>query len=200
MADKSNHFQEGFRESLSRCNQISDELFLMICYDIIEFQQLKISSLRTKKYYENIQDIESSKSKDIIDNVIKSVSAIVRSACENKETGEELKSRLDKLSVLSNDKINLLVQAWQKEGKQLILTGCVFQDLNIGKLLDIKWKLGMAVSSNDCKHLNTPYVTMAITVADQSGTAIQHSIEMTVPQFRNFSKQLKEMSVLLDSV
>uniref|UniRef100_A0A6I8PND6 COMM domain-containing protein 6 n=1 Tax=Ornithorhynchus anatinus TaxID=9258 RepID=A0A6I8PND6_ORNAN len=51
-------------------------------------------------------------------------------------------------------------------------------------LIDIQWKLGMAVSSDSCRSLKYPYVSVTLKVADQSGQIVNKSFEMTVPQFQ----------------
>uniref|UniRef100_A0A8C3UEE1 TBC1 domain family member 4 n=1 Tax=Catharus ustulatus TaxID=91951 RepID=A0A8C3UEE1_CATUS len=49
---------------------------------------------------------------------------------------------------------------------------------------DMKWKLGVAMSSDTCRSLKYPYVTVTLTVADPSGQITDKSFEMTVPQFK----------------
>uniref|UniRef100_A0A4W3HV99 TBC1 domain family member 4 n=1 Tax=Callorhinchus milii TaxID=7868 RepID=A0A4W3HV99_CALMI len=51
------------------------------------------------------------------------------------------------------------------------------------ELVDLQWKLGMAMSSDSCRSLNHPYVTMTLKVADSSDV-ISRSFEMTIPQFQ----------------
>ncbi|XP_077984466.1 COMM domain-containing protein 6-like isoform X2 [Glandiceps talaboti] len=72
--------------------------------------------------------------------------------------------------------------------------------LNIGQLVDLKWKLGMGISSDSCRNLNSPYVAITITVADPSGHHITRTFEMTIPEFQNFYKQMKEMASVLETV
>nr|XP_012996823.1 COMM domain-containing protein 6 [Cavia porcellus] len=52
------------------------------------------------------------------------------------------------------------------------------------QLIDFQWKLGMAVSSDSCRSLKYPYVTVMLKVADHSGQVKNISFEMTVPQFQ----------------
>ncbi|XP_030056464.1 COMM domain-containing protein 6 isoform X2 [Microcaecilia unicolor] len=68
------------------------------------------------------------------------------------------------------------------------------------QLVDFQWKLGVAVSSDSCRSLNHPYVTVMLKVADYSGQIVSKSFEMTIPQFQNFFKQFKEMAAVLESV
>ncbi|XP_056013154.1 COMM domain-containing protein 6-like isoform X2 [Ostrea edulis] len=72
--------------------------------------------------------------------------------------------------------------------------------LTAGELVDMKWKLGVAVSSDECKSLNSPFVTMTLRVADSSGKISTHTIEMTVTQFQHFSQQMKEMASRMEMV
>ncbi|XP_074155368.1 COMM domain-containing protein 6 isoform X1 [Sminthopsis crassicaudata] len=68
------------------------------------------------------------------------------------------------------------------------------------QLLDLQWKMGMAVSSDSCKSLKSPYVAVTLKVADQSGQITNKSFEMTIPQFQYFFKQFKEMAAVIETV
>nr|XP_015219989.1 PREDICTED: COMM domain-containing protein 6 isoform X2 [Lepisosteus oculatus] len=72
--------------------------------------------------------------------------------------------------------------------------------INIGQLVDLQWKLGMAVSSDTCRSLNYPYVSMTLKIADTTGQLLSKSFEMTVPQFQNFFRQFREMAAVLETV
>uniref|UniRef100_A0A8C0QL39 TBC1 domain family member 4 n=1 Tax=Chelonoidis abingdonii TaxID=106734 RepID=A0A8C0QL39_CHEAB len=51
-------------------------------------------------------------------------------------------------------------------------------------IIDIQWKLGMAVSSDSCRSLKYPYITMTLKVAEPSGQIMSKAFEMTIPQFQ----------------
>ncbi|XP_043853167.1 COMM domain-containing protein 6 isoform X2 [Dromiciops gliroides] len=68
------------------------------------------------------------------------------------------------------------------------------------ELLDLQWKMGMAVSSDSCRSLKSPYVAVTLKVADQSGQITNKSFEMTIPQFQYFFKQFKEMAAVIETV
>ncbi|XP_060064354.1 COMM domain-containing protein 6-like [Ylistrum balloti] len=72
--------------------------------------------------------------------------------------------------------------------------------LGVGQLVDLKWKVGVAMSSDICRSLNSSYVAMAIKVADPSGKVTSHKFEMSVQQFQNFSKQLKDIASAMETV
>lgn len=52
------------------------------------------------------------------------------------------------------------------------------------QLVDMTWKLGIAVCSDECKSLNSPFVTMTLKVADASGKVSTHTFELTLTQFQ----------------
>ena len=52
------------------------------------------------------------------------------------------------------------------------------------QLIDMRWKLSVGVSSSSCRSLNSPYVTVQITVSDPSGNPSTQSFEMTVSEFK----------------
>lgn len=57
----------------------------------------------------------------------------------------------------------------------------------------MKWKLGVAVCSDECKSLNSPFVAMTLKVADASGKISTHTFELTIPQFQVNLVKLKEL-------
>ncbi|XP_040609744.1 COMM domain-containing protein 6-like [Mesocricetus auratus] len=68
------------------------------------------------------------------------------------------------------------------------------------QLIDFQWKLGMAVSSDQCRSLKYPYVAVMLKVADHSGQVNSKSIKMTIPQFQNFYRQFKEIAAVIETV
>uniref|UniRef100_A0A8C3F6L6 COMM domain-containing protein 6 n=1 Tax=Chrysemys picta bellii TaxID=8478 RepID=A0A8C3F6L6_CHRPI len=72
--------------------------------------------------------------------------------------------------------------------------------LSFLQIIDIQWKLGMAVSSDSCRSLKYPYVTMTLKVAEPSGQIMSKSFEMTIPQFQDFFRHFKEIAAVLETV
>jgi hypothetical protein len=53
----------------------------------------------------------------------------------------------------------------------------------VGSLVSFDWKLGVAVKSNKCEQLNTPFVAISLRVADTNNVVSDHSFELTIPEF-----------------
>lgn len=48
----------------------------------------------------------------------------------------------------------------------------------------MQWKLGVAMTSDSCRSLNSTFVVMSLRVADPSGKVTTRSFEMTVAEFK----------------
>lgn len=98
------------------------------------------------------------------------------------------------------------------------------------QLVDMQWKLGMAMSSDTCRSLYSPYVSVRLKIIEPSGQIGYKSFEMTIPQFQvsccscersvdgvtnaclysemrafyfslqNLQKQFKEMAAVMETV
>lgn len=63
---------------------------------------------------------------------------------------------------------------------------------NIGRLVDTKWKLGLAVCSDDCERLHTPFVSLGLTI-DELHTQRTENMELSLADFVRLSRDLKEL-------
>lgn len=71
------------------------------------------------------------------------------------------------------------------------------ETLSVGKLVSLETKLGVAIASDSCKRLNTPFLTVLARI-EQGGTVTEHTFEMSIPQFQNFAKNVKEIASLME--
>lgn len=55
---------------------------------------------------------------------------------------------------------------------------------SIGQLVDMEWKLSVAVESSNCKKLNTPLVSLLLRTLDDNGKIQAHALELTFPEFQ----------------
>lgn len=62
--------------------------------------------------------------------------------------------------------------------------GTTKEVLDTCKLEKLDWKLSLATSSNHCKNLNAPIVTLSLTLKDRGGELQKKTMELTVPEFQ----------------
>ena len=53
----------------------------------------------------------------------------------------------------------------------------------IGKLENLQWKIGVALSSSMCKDLNHPYVNLSFQIRGTDGTLAFHTLELSYEDF-----------------
>lgn len=134
-------------------------------------------------------------------DIIRLLSFNFRSAAKSKLTADHLITSLGEASSKwTKPALQVVHQLWT-ENASIVQAHQEAQAMaSIGQLVDIQWKLGMAVSSDTCRSLNSPYISVLMKIADTSGEISYKSFEMTVLQFQNFFKQFKEMASVLETV
>ncbi|XP_056321430.1 COMM domain-containing protein 6 [Danio aesculapii] len=136
-----------------------------------------------------------------VQDIIRLMSYYFRLAAKSNLSADVLVSKLSKCSSKwSKPTLQLVQQLWAENGALLQAHQDLLTMASIGQLVDIQWKLGMAVSSDSCRSLNSPIISVLMKIANTSGEVSYKSFEMTVPQFQNFYRQFKEMSSVLETV
>ena len=94
-----------------------------------------------------------------------------------------LSSILQQNTVLSPAIISILVEHLSKIVKTTSATEKK-RIHRIGQMVDFKWRLGVAITSNSCRDLQNPYVVVSFAVVESDGSKKYHSAELTLEQFQ----------------
>ncbi|XP_028291218.1 COMM domain-containing protein 6 isoform X2 [Gouania willdenowi] len=138
---------------------------------------------------------------DALQDIIRFLLLTFRSGGKHNVSGDELVSKLEEGSgKWSKASLQVVHRLWSEHGASVHTQQKVQGALGIGRIVDMQWKLGMAVSSDTCRNLNSPYVTLQLKIAEPSGFIRQRSFEMSVQQFQNFHQQFKEMAAVMETV
>ncbi|KAG8452243.1 hypothetical protein GDO86_004152 [Hymenochirus boettgeri] len=113
---------------------------------------------------------------------------------------DELKKIVHGVTFLFRWFMQVIRHVWNEEGRHLTEAERTKGLVPVGQLVDFQWKIGMAVSSDTCRSLNHPYVSVELRIADYSGQIASKMFELTIPEFQNFFRQFKEMSASLETV
>ncbi|XP_069746654.1 COMM domain-containing protein 6 isoform X4 [Narcine bancroftii] len=176
----------GFENSIESISKLPQDLFAEVCQQIMFHLQCKTPGVNILEVAERLQkagvelDVEATK------QIVHVISLIFsKAAAQSGISAEELVIKLaNSSSKWSKQALQVIRHVWNEQGKLIGTTEDAKHMLTVGELVDLQWKLGMAVSSDSCRSLNYPYVTMVLKVADPSGEIIRRSFEMTVPQFQ----------------
>ncbi|XP_036429342.1 COMM domain-containing protein 6 isoform X2 [Colossoma macropomum] len=181
--------------------KLPSEVFAETCHEILLHLQGKSSAVDLVENCQRFQRAGINLDWKSVQDIIRLLSFNFRSAAKSKLTADLLISKLGEASCKwSKPALQVVHQLWTENGS-LVQTHQEAQAMaTIGQLVDIQWKLGMAVSSDTCRSLNSPYISILMKIANTSGEISYKSFEMTVLQFQNFFRQFKEMASVLETV
>ncbi|XP_019380766.1 PREDICTED: COMM domain-containing protein 6 [Gavialis gangeticus] len=180
---------------------VPQDLFAELCEQIIQHLCGKIPGVNTVELCQRFRTTGIELNVGDLAKVVNVVSFLLSTAAKNNVSAEELSASLSStVSVLPKHAIQVIRHIWNEQGNSISVSEEARNMATVGQLIDIQWKLGMAVSSDSCRSLKYPYVTMTLKVAEPSGQITSKSFEMTMPQFQNFFRQFKEMAAVLETV
>ncbi|XP_071376499.1 COMM domain-containing protein 6 isoform X1 [Centroberyx affinis] len=191
----------GVNKIVDNIGRLSPDLFTETCQHILTYLQGQTRGVDSADLSDRFQRDGVRLDDEALQNIIRFLLLTFRSATKSNLSGDDLVSRLEEGSgKWPKASLQVVQRLWTEQGA-LVHAQQEAQDmLSIGQLVDMQWKLGMAVSSDTCRSLNSPYVSLLLKIAEPSGQIRQRSFEMTVPQFQNFHKQFKEMAAVLETV
>ncbi|XP_044293803.1 COMM domain-containing protein 6 [Varanus komodoensis] len=190
-----------FGNTVDIIKTIPQDLFAELCEQNIRYLKCQIPAVNT---IELCQRFQAAGIEIVTSDLVKVVNAIFfifSTAAKNKLSSEELSIKLGhSVNAVPKQAIQVIRHFWNEQGRSVTASEEAKSVSALGQLVDFQWKLGMAVSSDSCKSLKSPYVTVTVKVVDASGHITSKTFEMTVPQFQNFHEQFKEMASVLETV
>ncbi|XP_072300947.1 COMM domain-containing protein 6 [Eucyclogobius newberryi] len=136
-----------------------------------------------------------------LQSIIRYVLLTFRFAGKHSLSADGLVSKLEEdSSRWAKPSLQVIHKLWSEHSAEVQLQQEAKGILSIGQLVDMQWKLGMAVSSDTCRSLNSPYVMVLLKVADPSGQIHQKSFEMTIQQFQNLHSHFKDIAAVMETV
>ncbi|XP_037542984.1 COMM domain-containing protein 6 [Nematolebias whitei] len=171
------------------------------CQHVLTYLQGQSSGVDSAEISHRFQRAGVTLDHEALQSIIRFLLLTFRSGGKNKLPADELLSKLEEGSnKWSKASLQVLHVLWSEHGALVHAQQEAQSMLSIGQLVDVQWKLGMAVSSDTCRSLNSPYVCLLLKITESSGQIRQRSFEMTIPQFQNFHQQLKEMAAIMETV
>ncbi|XP_074514797.1 COMM domain-containing protein 6 isoform X1 [Sebastes fasciatus] len=192
---------QGVNKVVDNICKLSPDLLAEACQHILIYLQGQSRGVDSAEISDRFQRAGVRLDHEALQNMIRFLLLTFRSAGKSSLSGDDLVLRLEQDSnKWPKASLQVLHRLWSEHGALVHAQQEVQSVLSIGQLVDMQWKLGMAVSSDTCRSLNSPYVSLLLKVVEPSGQICQRSFEMTVPQFQNFHKQFKEMAAVMETV
>ena len=153
----------------------------------------------------------------------KALEFICRGCVNHNVSTDDLDGALHGYTDLSDECIQSIVTVWTEIQETLVantglndLTDLTkdqllshFQNANIGmgvgNLVGMKWKIGVASKSKNCPNLSNPYVSLELQIKrantgsklNTNSTVDTVSVELTIAEFQEFLKTMKEVQMTM---
>ncbi|KAJ8404621.1 hypothetical protein AAFF_G00334840 [Aldrovandia affinis] len=191
----------GVDKIVENIGSLPADLFAETCQQILTQLQGQAQAIDVAEISERFQKAGIRLDLEAVQAITKLLSFNFRSAAKNVLSAEQLIAGLmESCSKWSKPALQVVRKLWSDQGTLVCGHQGVQAAVSVGQLVDVQWKLGMAVSSDTCRSLNSPYVSLLLKTTDTSGLMSNKSFEMTIPQFQNFFRQFKEMAAVLETV
>ncbi|KAM4701818.1 COMM domain-containing protein 6 [Discoglossus pictus] len=190
----------GFEKNSDIIKTLPPDLFAELCQQSVRYLQHQRDGMDQTVLCHRFQAAGVEINVEQFGKIVHVVNCLFRTAAKHKLSSDDLLSTISSNNKLPKQILQVIRHVWNEEGKHLSELEGTRDLVPVGQLIDMQWKVGMAVSSDSCRSLNHPYVTLSLRVADYSGKIRNKVLEMTIPEFQNFFKQFKEMSAVLETV
>lgn len=175
--------------------------FSEICLHILTYLSGRSTGVDTAELSNTLSNASITLNFEDLQSITRYLLLTFRYAGNHSLSPENLISKLEEgNSRWTKSVLQVIHKLWSEHGTEVKLQQEAKGMLSIGQLVDVQWKLGMAVSSDTCRSLNSPYVTLMLKVADASGHIRQKSFEMTIQQFQNLHSQFKDIAAVMETV
>ncbi|XP_041858525.1 COMM domain-containing protein 6 [Melanotaenia boesemani] len=177
------------------------DLLTETCQHILTYLQGQRSGVDPAEISQILQRAGVRLDHEALEEIIRFLMVTFRSGGKSNLSADDLVTKLEESSnKWSKASLQVLHRLWSEHGAVVHAQQEARAMLSIGQLVDMEWKLGMSVSSDSCRSLNSPYVTLRLKIVEPSGQICQRSFEMSVPQFQNFHKQFKEIAAVMETL
>jgi len=141
------------------------------------------------------------KSPQALQNAINTLLFLYRGATRKSLTAQEFAQVLSSKTKLAEGTWKFVARMYMVHRQQLLDAAEETKALKISTLKSFDWKLGVAVKSSDASASSeAPFVSVILSVAQPGGELTKHHIELNIPQFQEFAKQLQNMYGALETL
>ncbi|KAM9319936.1 COMM domain-containing protein 6 [Gastrophryne carolinensis] len=189
----------GFEKSRELIQSLPPDLFAELCQQVVK-QLCQNGGVDQRHFFQGFKAVGVETNADEVRNAINTVTSLFSTAARQKLSSDVLLNLVESKYKLPKQSLQAIRHIWNEEGARLIEADGSRGLSPDSQLVDFHWRIGMAVSSDHCRSLNYPYVTVSLKVADSSGHVTVNVFEMSISEFQNFHKHFKEMSAALETV
>lgn len=178
---------DDFVSKMKVLNDFGDEAFKSIITIIFTFM---VEPGQAEELVDSIEDfsVEHKVKGNVVKKSLQACLTVLRASLKMNLTPEKLKS--DFLAFGFDDaKATLVARGW-KANMMTLSRNVAAMALNANKLLDLEWRFGIAAGSSEKRKAGHTFLQLKL-VLDKGSHTEDVLMEMTVPQFYSFLKEMQ---------
>jgi hypothetical protein len=122
-------------------------------------------------------------SKDGLSGLVNALGYMLRGCEEHKVEASALINALGTCTEVTETTASIIANCWTTYSSSQAQE-TLNRVLNVGHLVGIDWKLGVALSSSSCNSLLAPFVTIVFHITDVNGNTVAEKVEFTYSEFQ----------------
>lgn len=195
---------QGFPAAVQILCEFPQDLFAELINEVIDFISYKLGMVDIDSFNKRLLNAGGSFSLKQVQAAVNALTYTLRDIMLQEITPEQLIIELKSVgaSVFSTKAVKVLSHVWGERRANVMsqMAGMKSRIFSIGRLCSFKWKLCLSVHSNKVKNLGRAFLATELSIADGTGFVTTHCLEMNIPEFKEFAKQLREISNIIGTI
>mmetsp|Transcript_50809 Transcript_50809/g.99604 ORF Transcript_50809/g.99604 Transcript_50809/m.99604 type:complete len:204 (+) Transcript_50809:53-664(+) len=203
MSSAFNVIPAGFFLANEALNAFPAGVVTQMVSEIVAVMSQRIGEVDANKYHKILKSEGHQCQPEQVSSAINALTFVFRNLIAAAAAPDAVEGLLKKHADLSPAVVGVVVEAWTRNSKDgAIVTGAeqLGRTLRLGQLVGFEWKLGVGVSSSNCKALNAPFVSVVLKVSDADGKVDHFPVELQLHEFQDFARTFRDISQQLESV
>jgi len=204
MSELLNDTPEGYAAAIRDLCTIPQDLLADLSHEVLDFLSYRVGDVDVAMLVQKLSLAGFSGTPKQVQGSVNALTLTFRHAIKQQVDAPGLATELKSFgaSVWTAKAVNVVKHVWSERGA----AACgevqrLSQDvLNIGNLVHMKWKLGLSTQSSLAKNMGRAYVGIELTLKDSADNTKIESFELSLSQFQNFSKQMKDMQTMINEI
>eukprot|EP00038_Savillea_parva_P009478 m.183799 g.183799 ORF g.183799 m.183799 type:complete len:204 (+) comp15942_c0_seq1:149-760(+) len=178
------------------------DILAELANDVLDFLSYSLGAVDTNTYRKRLRAAGVDVTPTQVQGATNALVYSLRDAVVNKLEPAALVSKLKGYgaSVWSGKSVNVVKHVWGERGAQVVKAASSLPEslMNIGRLVSFKWALKLSVDSDSAKNLGRAFIAVELRIVDGADCMHTKSFELSLFQFQNWAKQLREINNVIN--
>jgi len=192
----------GYAPAVGVLCSFPQDLLAEVTNDALDFLSYTTGAVDTQSFRKRLRAAEVELSAVQVQGATNALIYSLRDAVTNKLEPADLVTKLKGYgaTVWSGKAVNVVKHVWGERGGEVVAAAAALPQaiMNIGRLIDFKWALKLSVESSTAKNLGRAFIAVELKVADGADQIHTRAFEVSLFQFQNWAKQLREINEVIN--